>query len=103
MKDGVYTALVPAAAGIKSLGLGERITQYLDYENGGLLQVVGQGALGIEIRVGDEWIRELLDPMSQPPTTLAWTGGAFNQTLSMCAVVGSLDRTEAVEGKQEGM
>jgi hydroxymethylbilane synthase len=46
-EDGVYTALVLAAAGLKRLGLGERITQYLGYESGGLLHAIGQGALGI--------------------------------------------------------
>jgi hydroxymethylbilane synthase len=45
-ENGMYTALVLAAAGLKRLGLGERITQYLDHENGGLLHAVGQGALG---------------------------------------------------------
>jgi hydroxymethylbilane synthase len=32
----------------------------------------------------------------------SWTGGTDNQTLSMRAVVASLDGTEAVEGKREG-
>jgi hydroxymethylbilane synthase len=124
-EDGVYTALVLAAAGLKRLDLEGRITMYLDSVNGGLLHAVGQGALGVEIRTGDERIRSLLEPLSHEPTTRAclaeralmrtleggcsvpigvetsWIG-ADHQTLRMRAVVASLDGTEAVEGDREG-
>jgi hydroxymethylbilane synthase len=44
--DGTYTALVPAAAGLKRLGLGGWTSQSLDAENGGLLHAVGTGSFG---------------------------------------------------------
>ncbi|EKD51989.1 MAG: porphobilinogen deaminase, partial [uncultured bacterium] len=40
---GEYKAVILAAAGLKRLGLGERITEYLD-----IVPAVGQGAIGIE-------------------------------------------------------
>ncbi|KAF2838024.1 porphobilinogen deaminase [Patellaria atrata CBS 101060] len=49
-----YTALVLAAAGLKRLGLDDRISQYLTGKEGGMLHAVGQGALAIEIREGDD-------------------------------------------------
>ncbi len=69
--DSPYSCLVLAAAGLKRLNLGHRITQYLDSKSGGLLHAVGQGALGIEIREGDERIRALLGKLGHRPTTLA--------------------------------
>ncbi|KAI9810311.1 MAG: porphobilinogen deaminase [Pycnora praestabilis] len=72
-EDGEYTCLVLAAAGLDRLGLGGRITQYLDGSEGGggILHAVGQGALGLEIREGDERIRELVGKLGCKRTTLA--------------------------------
>ncbi|KAH0544341.1 hypothetical protein FGG08_001482 [Glutinoglossum americanum] len=122
-EGGAYTALVLAAAGLKRLGLSERITAYLDYANGGVMHAVGQGALGVEIRAGDERMRRLLEPLVHVPTTLAclaeravmrtleggcsvpigveteWVGV---QALRMRVVVVSLDGGESVEGLREG-
>ena len=41
----------------------DRITSYLSKDNGGMLHAVGQGALGIETRKGDERAAELLAPI----------------------------------------
>ncbi|KAI9883356.1 MAG: hypothetical protein M1823_004868 [Watsoniomyces obsoletus] len=70
-EDSQYSCLILAAAGLKRLNLGHRITQYLDSRSGGLLHAVGQGALGIEIREGDSRIRALLARLCHRPTTLA--------------------------------
>src|SRR5579862_3460460 len=123
-EDGVYTALVLAAAGLKRLGLGGRISQNLDAESGGLLHAVGQGALGVEIREKDRRVRRLLEPLEDEATTRAclaeralmrtleggcsvpigvetsWIG-EDSQTLRMHAVVASLDGSEAVEGSRQ--
>jgi hydroxymethylbilane synthase len=46
-------AIVVAAAGVKRLGLVDRITEFLPREI--ILPAIGQGALGIEIRVPSGW------------------------------------------------
>ncbi|KNG85342.1 porphobilinogen deaminase, partial [Aspergillus nomiae NRRL 13137] len=53
-EDSPYTCIILAAAGLLRLGLDDRISQYLDSKNGGMLYAVGQGALGIEIRKDDQ-------------------------------------------------
>lgn len=60
-----FAGMILAAAGLKRLGMGERITAYLSSreEEGGMLHAVGQGALGVEVRKGDEQVRELLAPI----------------------------------------
>ncbi|EPQ61217.1 porphobilinogen deaminase [Gloeophyllum trabeum ATCC 11539] len=55
--DGPYTALVLAKAGMVRVGMGERITS--DIGPPTLFYAVGQGALTIEIRGGDDRAREL--------------------------------------------
>lgn len=65
-----YDCLILAAAGLKRIGLGHRISQYLSAEDG-VLYAPGQGALGLEIRAGDERMREFLDVLAHGPTTLA--------------------------------
>jgi len=50
---GGYDALVLAAAGLQRLGLGDRITEYLD--PGVCLPAPGQGAIAVETLAGGEW------------------------------------------------
>jgi len=52
LDEGEFHAIVLAAAGLKRLGLGERITGRLSYEE--CLPAVGQGAIGIECREDKE-------------------------------------------------
>ena len=52
LDEGQFDALVMASAGLKRLGLGDRIRQIIPAEVS--LPAPGQGALGIEIRKGDE-------------------------------------------------
>ncbi len=49
---GDFDAIILAAAGLKRLGFGDRITETLSIERS--LPAVGQGALGIETRIDDE-------------------------------------------------
>jgi len=67
-----YDCLILAAAGLKRIDLGHRISQYLSAEDG-VLYAPGQGALGLEIRAGDERMLELLGVLADRPTTLACT------------------------------
>lgn len=58
--DSPYSAIVIAVAGLQRLGMSSRINAYLSKHNGGMLHAVGQGALGIETRKGDERVHKLL-------------------------------------------
>ncbi|HWI14369.1 MAG TPA: hydroxymethylbilane synthase [Burkholderiales bacterium] len=66
LDEGVYDAIILAAAGLKRLGLAERITSLLTPEES--LPAVGQGALGIECRSDRHDIAALLAPLDHPDT-----------------------------------
>lgn len=70
-EDGPFDALILAAAGLLRLDLGDRISQYLDSENGGMLYAVGQGAIGIENRSDDVHVKKMLSKISHISTHLA--------------------------------
>ncbi|MGA0032871.1 MAG: hydroxymethylbilane synthase [Burkholderiales bacterium] len=61
-----YGAIILAAAGLKRLGLADRITALLTPEQ--CLPAVGQGALGIECRADRADLFELLAPLVHEPT-----------------------------------
>ena len=124
-EDGEYTCLILAAAGIIRMNWKDRITQYLDSktEGGGLLHAVGQGALAIEIREGDEKTLNVLTELINKDSTFAGTaerslmrtleGGCSvpigvettwieKGKLLMKAIVVSLDGTESVQAERLG-
>lgn len=68
LDDGVYDALVLAAAGMKRLGREGRISGYLDPDD--MLPAIGQGALGIETRTDDAQVEQLVRPLNHGPTRL---------------------------------
>ena len=59
--------IILAAAGIKRLLKPEIITQFFDTEQ--MVPAVGQGALGIEGREGDDRVAQLLLPLNDPSAT----------------------------------
>ncbi|HEX8374737.1 MAG TPA: hydroxymethylbilane synthase [Geminicoccaceae bacterium] len=63
---GDYDAIVLAAAGVLRLGWSDRIAERLD--PGAWLPAVGQGALGVVARAGDERMRALLADFHDPFT-----------------------------------
>jgi hydroxymethylbilane synthase len=69
LDDGQYDAIVLAAAGLKRLGLGERIRA--TFEPTDMLPAAGQGALGIEVRADRADLMEALAPLSHQSTWLA--------------------------------
>ena len=66
LDEGQYTAIVLAAAGLKRLGLGERIAATLEPSTS--LPAVGQGALGIECLSARADLLELLAPLNHAET-----------------------------------
>jgi hydroxymethylbilane synthase len=63
---GDYDAIILAAAGLKRLGMQERITALLSPEES--LPANGQGAVGIECRLDDPELLTLLAPLEHSPT-----------------------------------
>jgi hydroxymethylbilane synthase len=65
-------AVVLAAAGVKRLGLEQRITEHLAPDR--MLPAVGQGALCLEIREGDPRIGPMVSTLDHPATRTAVSG-----------------------------
>ncbi len=66
LDEGQYDAIILASAGLKRLGLSERIAQ--EIEPDWMLPAGGQGAVGIECRVDDDRIINYLKPLNHSET-----------------------------------
>jgi hydroxymethylbilane synthase len=71
LERGDYDAIVVAAAGLKRLGLEQRISQHLSVEE--FPPAVSQGAIGVCTREGDQYSCGWLRPLDDLPTRLATT------------------------------
>ncbi len=69
LEEGQYEAIVLAEAGLRRLGLEDRITQVLPFSL--MLPAVGQGALGIETRRDDAASREAVSALEDQGTRAA--------------------------------
>lgn len=61
LDDGEFDAIILASAGLIRLELQQRIASYMNVEDS--LPACGQGAVGVETRLDDNWVRELLAPL----------------------------------------
>jgi len=68
LDEGQFNAIILAAAGVKRLGLENRMTEILPVDIS--LPAIGQGAIGVECRVNDEVINNLIAPLNHPETSL---------------------------------
>jgi hydroxymethylbilane synthase len=68
LDSGEYDAIILAAAGLKRLGMAERITAALEPEQS--LPAMGQGAIGIECRTDDTAVLELLKVLHDEATSI---------------------------------
>lgn len=80
LEAGEYDAIVLAAAGLNRLGFADQISAVLSTSE--MLPAVGQGALGLETRIGDQRALALLSALDHAPTRAACTAerallGAF--------------------------
>ena len=66
LDEGLYDAIILAAAGLERLGHGDRITALIPPDV--CLPAVGQGALAIEARTADDEVRSMLEFLNDPPT-----------------------------------
>jgi len=112
--------IVLACAGLKRLGLGEKITEILPTDIS--LPAIGQGALGIETRVGDEEVEEKIRLLNDPDSSTAITaeraflkrleGGCQvpiaayarieNDRLEINGMVGTIDGKKLIRHRTEG-
>jgi hydroxymethylbilane synthase len=69
LRDGQFDAIVLAAAGLRRLDWAHEITEYIAPEIS--LPAIGQGALGIEGRSDDLFIRSLLSGLNHAPSQTA--------------------------------
>lgn len=71
LREGQFDAIVLAAAGLRRLGWDAEITEYLPVQLS--LPAIAQGALGIEARSDDSFVRELLSRFEHRPTRITVT------------------------------
>lgn len=69
LRDGECDALVLAAAGLQRMGWSDQVTEYLPLEVS--IPAIGQGALALEGREDDRFVRELVAQFDHPPTRTA--------------------------------
>jgi hydroxymethylbilane synthase len=72
LEDGVAQATFLAVAGLKRLGLQDRMTSPIETED--MLPAVAQGVIGLEIRQGDETVAALIAALNDAKT--AWAVAA---------------------------
>lgn len=68
LDEGQFDAMILAAAGVKRLGWQQRITEVI--EPGISLPAIGQGAIGIECRIDDEFVNQLIAPLNHEETSI---------------------------------
>ncbi len=98
LDDGLFDAIVLAEAGLRRLGLADRISQVLLSDV--MLSAVGQGALGIEGRVDDVETLWALAPLDDADTRAAVTAerALLNHLRGGCmAPIGGLGWVEGAE------
>jgi hydroxymethylbilane synthase len=66
LEMGEVDATLLALCGLQRIGLADRATEILPFEI--MLPAVGQGALAVECRAGDEQTRQLLAPLHDAPS-----------------------------------
>ncbi len=69
LRQGLYDAIVLAGAGMKRLGFEDHVTEYIPKDV--MLPAIGQGALGIETRVSDGFINELVTFLDHRETSVS--------------------------------
>lgn len=120
LDGGEFDAIILASAGLKRLGLAERITRCLATADS--LPAIGQGAIGIECRSDDARVNGLIAPLHHPDTaSCVLAERAMNQRLMggcqvpiaghaelqegallLRGLVGRPDGSEIVRGEQRG-
>jgi hydroxymethylbilane synthase len=69
LREGAYDAIVLAAAGLQRLGWSDQVTEYLSFDV--CLPAIGQGALGLEGRRDDAFIKKLVSGLEDVQTRIS--------------------------------
>ncbi len=121
LDQGQYGAIILAAAGLKRLGMAERIRELIDPEDS--LPAAGQGAMAVECRADRDDVIALCESLSDPATQFATTAErAFARALSgschtpiaayaewlgdslwLRGLVASLDGREVMRGERDAV
>ena len=121
LDEGQFDAIILAAAGLQRLGMEERITRLMPPEES--LPAVGQGALGIQCRLGDARVETLIRPLDDADSHVRVAAeramnrklegscqvpiGAFAELTAdgvlLRGLVGSPDGREVVRGEIRGV
>lgn len=120
LDEGNFDAIILAAAGLRRLGYADRITEYLSEER--MLSAVGQGALAIETRAGDEAVNRIVECIDHEPTRracqaeraflkglgggclvpIAALGKIEGDELSLDGLVAATDGSQIIRGRENG-
>ncbi len=120
LEEGQYDAIILATAGVKRLGLAELIRHSIEPED--MLPAIGQGAVGIECRIGDSAIEALIQKLNHSETQIRVTAerGVNKKLFGGCQVpiaahallegdqvhlrglVGAVDGLEMIRAEQRG-
>ena len=120
LKEGQFDAIILAAAGVRRLGLTENVSEYIDPSIS--LPAIGQGALGIECRVDDRELNDLIAFFNDQDTRtcvtgerallrrleggcqvpIACYGQMMNGKLHLIGLVGSVDGKRIIKDTIEG-
>lgn len=120
LRDGHFDAIVLAAAGLRRLHVAEEVTEYLSTDV--CLPAIGQGALGIEGRRDDDFVRTLLDRLDDASTRttvlaerallhrlqggcqvpIAAHASLNGETLTLAGLVASVDGRRVIRDQVEG-
>ncbi len=120
LKEGKFDAIILAAAGVKRLGLEANVAEYLSTEIS--LPAIGQGALGIECRVDDRDLNDMITFFNHTDSRTCVTGerallrrleggcqvpiACYGQVkdgkLKLSGLVGSVDGKRIVKDSIEG-
>lgn len=68
LKNGEFHAIVLALAGLKRMGFEDVIAEIIPEET--MIPAIGQGAIGIETRVDDDFVNEIVKPLNHDETAL---------------------------------
>ena len=111
LDEGLYDAIVLAAAGLKRLGLNARIRD--TFEPDVMLPAAGQGALGIEVLTNRQDVIDALAPLAHQPTWLTVAaeravsramGGSCSMPLAAFATLSTDELTlDAAWGDPQGV
>ncbi|VAW35502.1 Porphobilinogen deaminase [hydrothermal vent metagenome] len=120
LEQGEYDAIVLAAAGLNRLGWAGKITEFISPAI--MLPAIGQGALGIETRIGDERVTDVVDGFNDESASyavraerallkrleggcqvpIAAYGTVYKNTVSLTGLVASTDGKTVIKDIIEG-